>query len=139
MNVSAALLEVLLHDANQVGVGSGKKLIHQLDDRNLRSELLIHHAELEPDDAPADEHHALGRTLKADRFAGGDHDVTVRLEAGDLNHLRTGRDDDCLARRVGFLFPVSVRHLDGVGAGDRGTTHGDGATVALHEARHAAN
>ena len=58
-DLGAVLHELLLDDRGALRIDAGEQRGRRLDDGELRAELLVDHAELEPDDAAADDEQAL--------------------------------------------------------------------------------
>src|SRR5690606_28122500 len=63
---AAVLGDRLLDDLDAVRVDTGQEAGRQLDDRELGAERLVDHAELQPDDAAANDHQVAGDLAQAD-------------------------------------------------------------------------
>jgi hypothetical protein len=107
-------LVILGQRADQVLVGARDELIGQLDDGDLRAELVVDACHLQPDDPAADDEQP-PRHLAEFQRAGGVDDP--RVGCGDERQrqsLRSGRDD-CLLEAdrggpaLGQLDPQLVR------------------------------
>src|SRR5690606_32594513 len=84
-DLAAALGDGAFDDPNAVGIDAGQERVGQLDDRQLSSERLIDHAELEPDHAAADHTESLRNLLQADRLSRANHTLAVEFKARDLD------------------------------------------------------
>ncbi len=81
----------LLPDLDQVAVGALHQAVEHLDHVEPRAQGRIDRAHLEPDDAAAEDQHALGFDAEFERAGGVDHARILRHE-GQVHGLRTGRD-----------------------------------------------
>ena len=88
----------------------------QLDDRDLAAEAPEDRRELDADGAAAHDGDRLRNLLQVDRFVAGDDSLAVDLDARHAARLRSGGDDDFLARRERLL--LSVDDLDTAFAGE---------------------
>jgi hypothetical protein len=95
---------------SQVAVGAGHQGVQHFDDIDARAERRVNGSHLQPDDAAADDQHAL-RDSREQQRAGGVDDARVFGHEGQLHRLRTGGDDcfgkldDSLAGRLAAGVP----------------------------------
>ena len=91
---------------------------------DLGAEAAPHGAELQADDAGADDHEALRHALELERAGGGDHHLLVDLDARQAGHVGARGDDDVL-RLEHLVRAVLGRHLHLARRGDaRGAEEG---------------
>ena len=94
-NVDAQRLQAARHRPHQLGVVDRQDAVQRLDHRDLRAELGIGHAELEPDIARTDDGQPLGHLGKRQRLGRGD-DLAAERQVGQRRRHRAGRQHDML-------------------------------------------
>ena len=77
-------------------VHAGQDAVEELDDGDLRAEAALDRAELEADDAGADDQQPLRHLVELERAGRGDDDLLVDLDAGQRVDVGAGGDDDVL-------------------------------------------
>ena len=103
-----ALLEALHERVDDVLVGARDELVHQLDDRHLGPELVVHRRHLQADDAAADNQHPLRQCLDRQSPSRVQHARVLVRDERQAHRLRPGGDDrlleaDHFAAAVGCL------------------------------------
>jgi hypothetical protein len=88
-----AALDALVQRPHEVLVAAGDERVHQLDDRDLGPQRVVHRGHLEPDDPAADDQQPARDVGELER-AGGVHEprIVVR-EARQAGRARPGGDD----------------------------------------------
>src|SRR5690606_13571616 len=84
--------------AGDLAVHAAQDAVEELDNGDFGAEPRPDGAELQPDDAAADHHHARRDPGQIERAGGGDDDLLVErhLDAGNARRFRAGGDDDVL-------------------------------------------
>ena len=82
VDLRAELDHLALDDRRAVGIDAGEERGRRLDDREARAELLVDAAELEADDAAADDEQALRDLAQAHRLFGADDSAWSNLNVG---------------------------------------------------------
>ena len=90
------LLDPLHQRRDDVLVGAGDDLVHQLDDRHLGAERVVDGRHLQPDDAAADHQQALRHAVELQRAGAVDHARVVMRDEGQRHRLGAGGDDRLL-------------------------------------------
>mmetsp|Transcript_4930 Transcript_4930/g.20106 ORF Transcript_4930/g.20106 Transcript_4930/m.20106 type:complete len:376 (+) Transcript_4930:97-1224(+) len=125
------LLERALERLAHLGVHRRADVFGELDHGHLRPEAAPHASELEPDDAAADDDHALGHLLQVERPGGGDDRLLVNLHARERRGFGARGEDDVLgADRLGGAVLLGDDHLAGCRR-ERSPTLGVGHLVLL--------
>ena len=78
---------------DQVGVGAGDELVHQLHDGDARAQLGVDGGHLEPDDPAAEHEQPPGDVLDLERGGRVEHPRVVVRDEGQAHRLGAGRDD----------------------------------------------
>ena len=102
---------------DQVGVGAGHQLVHELDHGDFAAERGVHGGHLQADDAAADDQQLLRHVAQLQRVGGIHHARVVPREGRQLHRLRAGGDDrmleaDQLLPSVVCDFHFVRRHED---------------------------
>src|SRR5690606_10273758 len=97
-----------------VRIDAGEQIRRQLDYRELTAESLVHHAELEPDHAAANDDEPLGNLAQAHRFTRADDVLAIELEARHLNGGRPRGHHDGLACGQTTRAATLQAHFDGI-------------------------
>ena len=113
----ALLLENALALLGDLAVHAGQDAVEELDDRHLGAEPPPDRADLQPDDAGADDEQPLRHALQLQRAGRGDDPLLVDLDAGERRRIGAGGDDDRL-RLERLLAAVLRRDLDLARRGD---------------------
>ena len=107
----ALLLQQAMKLPRHFAVDAGQDVIEEFDDRHLGAEPPPHRAELQPDDAGADDEKLLRHLGKLER-TGRRHDaLLVDVDAVEPRDVRAGGDDDVLGLQR-LRLAVGVCHLD---------------------------
>ena len=105
------LLQHAVELVGDLAIDAGQNVIEEFDDRHLGAEPPPHRAELEPDDAGADDEKLLRHLGEIER-AGRRHDALfVDVDAGQPRHVRASGNDDVLGFERLRLAVVGL-HLD---------------------------
>ena len=119
-----------LHLLADGGIHGGEDGIRKLHHGHLRTEALVHAAELKANNAAANNDHALGHLRQAQGLGGADDALAVELGKGELNRNRTSGHYDMLGLDQ-KLF--AARDLDGMGIHKRPQTLEYGDLVLSHQ------
>jgi hypothetical protein len=136
-DLRAVLDELLLDDRREIRIRSRKERRRRLDHREIRAELLIDGAELEPDHAAADDEEALRHVADADRLARADDLFAVELERRDLDGRAARRDHDRLRRVDRFGRALARLHSDLLRRDERRLSVEEVDAIAAEEPLHA--
>ena len=96
MELEALLLQHALELLGDLAVHAGQDAVEELDHRHLGAEPPPDRAELEADDAGADDDELLRRLGERERAGRGDDGLLVDLDAGQARDVGAGGDDDRL-------------------------------------------
>ncbi len=111
------LLQHAVKLLGDLAVDARQNVIEEFDDRHLGAEPPPHRAELEPDDAGADDEELLRHVGELERAGRGHDALFVDVDAGQPRHVGPGGDDDVLGlQRLGLA--VVGFHLDLARRGD---------------------
>jgi hypothetical protein len=124
--------EAAVDGRDQVLLDDGQQRVGELDDRHLRPQFGEERADLEPDDAAADDHQRRRRLGEVQGFLRAEDVLAVDDEAGDREGFRAGGHDG-LVELHGLAGPVGLRDDGGVGASELGRADDVLALVALHQ------
>ncbi len=117
MELEALPLQHALELLADLAVHAGKDAVEEFDHRHLGPQPAPHRAELEANDAGANDDQLLRRLGERQRAGRGDDDFLVDLDAGQARHVGAGGDDDGLGFERLFLA-VGVLDHDLAGRGD---------------------
>ena len=98
-------------------IDAGQDVVEEFDDRHLGAEPPPHRAELEPDDAGADDEKLLRHLGEIERAGRGHDALLVDVDAVQPRDVGAGGDDDVLGLQRLRLAVVGF-HLDLAGRGD---------------------
>ena len=105
-----ARLVALLPDLDEIAVGARHQAVEHLDDVDPRAERRVDRRHLEPDDAAADDQHALRDLAQLER-AGRIDDARVFRHERQLHRLRARRDDRVLELHDFLAVSLAARRL----------------------------
>jgi hypothetical protein len=94
----ALLVELAARGLGDVGIGGAEEGVHCLEHRHFRAQALPHAAQLQADDAGADDAQTLRHRSQIERASVVDDVFAVERHAFQLDRYRAGRDDDVRAR-----------------------------------------
>ena len=107
----ALLLQHPVELPRHLAVDAGQDVIEKFDDHHLGAEPPPHRAELEPDDAGADDEQLLRHFGEVERPGRGHHALFIDVDAVEAGDVRAGSDDDVL-RLQRLRLAVGGFHLD---------------------------
>ena len=114
MKGEALLLQRALHKLGHLAVHPRQDMVEKFHHHDLGTQPPPNRAELEADDAGADDDQLLRRSGEAQRASRGHDGLLIDLHARQPGHIRTGGDSDRLRFEAALL---AVGGLDGHAAG----------------------
>ena len=133
LELHALLAEDALELLADLAVHARQDPVEILDHGHLGPEAAPDRAEFEADDAGADDEELARDLFQGERPGGGDDDLLVDGDAGELRDVRARGDDDVL-RLQELVAAVLGQHLDAAGAGEpRGAAIGVDAVLLEQE------
>ena len=111
-NVEPLLLQVAQRFFGDLLIGHRQERVERFQDHDLGAEPLPHRAELETDDAGADDAQALRHVVERERARRIDDAFAVELRDRQLDRRRARREHDVL--RLQHLDAGIRRHLDAI-------------------------